>query len=37
MGNWYSTIKEIECTENAQKNTNYYYNKESTRQKPGVF
>ena len=37
MGNWYSTIKEIECTENAQKNTNYYFNKESTTVIPTKF
>ena len=30
MGNWFTKIEEIEATENASKNINYYFNKEST-------
>jgi len=37
MGNWYTKIKEIECTENASKNTNYYFGKESTTVIPTKF
>ena len=37
MGNWFTKIKEIEATENASKNTNYYFNKESTTVIPTEF
>ena len=36
MGNWFSS-KEIECTENASKNINYYFNKKSTTLIPTKF
>ena len=37
MGNWFTKLKEIECTENSSKNTNYYFNKESTTVIPTKF
>jgi len=37
MGNWFTNLKEIECTENATKNTNYYFGKPSITKIPTKF